>query len=280
VVSADDPVLVVGADSLVGSALRQRFLQDHLHCLSTSRRREAEFRLDLNAAPEEWELPDRFSVAFLCAARTNIIECERSPAETRFINVTRTVELARRLRDRGSFVIFLSTNLVFDGSRPFPKVDDTPTPTTAYGRQKVEAEEALRRWAKSLAIVRFTKVVHPAMPLIIEWAASLRRGEPIQPYREKVFSPIPLTSVVNALQLIAKRREPGIVHISAERDITYYTLAHSLARHLHAPLDLIQPCYAPADSPPFATLQMREEDTYLMTPPAAMETIRELVSIF
>ena len=194
--------------------------------------------------------------------------------------MTRTVELARQLWDRGAFVVFLSTNLVFDGTSAFPKVDDPPNPTTAYGRQKAEAEDALRKFGAPLAIVRLTKVVHPSMPLLVKWAASLRRREPIAAFIDMVFSPIPLRFVAAAIQLVAQRRAPGIFHISAEKDLDYHMLAESLAESVAAPRELVVPSRAPATPPRHATLRMRDEDVRLMNPPAAAETIRQLVSAF
>ena len=95
----------------------------------------------LAAPPETWELAESYSAAFLCAGRTKLADCEAHPAETELINVTRTTELARELGERGAFLVFLSTNLIFNGNKAFPTVEDTPKPTTAYGYQKAEAEK-------------------------------------------------------------------------------------------------------------------------------------------
>jgi dTDP-4-dehydrorhamnose reductase len=129
-----------------------------------------------------------------------------------------------------------------------------------------------------VAIVRLTKVVHPAMPLLLNWATALRRGEVIRPYSNMVFSPLPLRYVSRALQSIASRETGGVIHLSAEADITYASVASSLAEHLDAAPDLVQPQLAPARPPRFGTLRMRPEDVALLKPPAVAETIRELLS--
>jgi dTDP-4-dehydrorhamnose reductase len=194
------------------------------------------------------------------------------------VNVTRTTQLARKLWDRGAFIVFFSTNLVFDGNKAFPTVEDTSNPTTAYGRQKAEAENILRELGDRIAIVRLTKVVHAGMPLLLDWAAALRRQEVIHPYSDMVFSPILLRYVVGALQSIALRRAGGIIHLSAERDISYTSFAASLAELLDVSPDLVQPQLAPARAPCFSTLCMRPEDVAFLSPPPVAETIRELLS--
>lgn len=276
--SADHPVLIVGGDGLIGRALHESYRAAGVPCLATSRRAGQHPRLDLAALPETWELADSYSAAFLCAGRTKLADCEAYPAETALINVTRTIELARKLGERGAFIVFLSTNLVFDGNKAFPTVDDAPNPTTAYGRQKAEAEKFLRELGERVTIVRLTKVVHPAMSLLLDWAGALRRREVIHPYSDMIFSPIPLEYVVRALQSIASRRTEGIIHLSAGMDISYASLAHSLATRLNVSPDVIQPQLAPAPTPRFGTLRLRSEDAALLKPPAAAETIRELLS--
>ena len=276
--SADHPILIVGGDSLIGRALHESYRAAGAPCFATSRRAGQQPQLDLAASPETWELAESYSAAFLCAGRTKLADCEAHPAETALINVTRTTELARRLSERGAFIVFLSTNLVFDGGKAFPSVDDAPNPTTAYGHQKAEAEKILCELGDRVAIVRLTKVVHPRMPLLLDWAAALRRQEVIHPYSDMVFSPIPLEYVAHALRSIAARRTGGVIHLSAEMDISYASLAASLAEQLNVTSDLVQPQLAPAPAPRFGTLLMRPEDGALLKPPPSAETIRELLS--
>ena len=276
--SANHPVLIVGGDGLIGRALHESYRAAGVPSLATSRRAGQHPHLDLTASPDTWELAESYSAAFLCAGYTKLADCEAHPAETALINVTKTTELARKLWERGAFIVFLSTNLVFDGNKAFSTVDDAPNPTTAYGRQKAEAEKILRELGDRVAIVRLTKVVYSAMPLLVDWAAALRRQEVIHPYSDMVFSPIPLEYVVLALRSIASRLTKGVIHLSAETDVSYASLAASLATHLHVSSDLVQPQLAPTPVPRFGALRMRPEDVALLKPPAAAETIRALLS--
>jgi len=278
VASADHPVLIVGGDSLIGRALHESYRAAGIPCVATSRRAGQLPQLDLAASPETWELANSYSAAFLCAGRTKLADCEAHPVETELINVTRTTELARKLSARGAFLVFLSTNLVFDGNKAFPTVEDAPNPATIYGRQKAEAEKILRELGEGVALVRLTKVVHAAMPLLLDWAAALRRQEVVRPYSDMVFSPVPLDYVAGALRSILSRRTGGIIHLSAETDISYASLATSLAEHLDVSPDLVQPQLAPIPAPRFGTLRMKPEDAAMLKPPPATETIRELLA--
>jgi dTDP-4-dehydrorhamnose reductase len=91
--------------------------------------------------------------------------CEENYPATYAINVTATVELAERLIEAGAFVVFLSTNLVFDGTLPRGLPITRLNPQTAYGQQKAEAEQTLLDMAPDcVAIVRLTKVLDRGFP--------------------------------------------------------------------------------------------------------------------
>ena len=88
--------------------------------------------------------PAAVEAAVICAAITRQELCRKEPEATRQINVVRTLDLIRDLVEAETFVVFLSTNLVFDGSRPQRRGDEPLSPKMEYGRQKAEVEEALR----------------------------------------------------------------------------------------------------------------------------------------
>src|SRR5438045_2915753 len=95
--------------------------------------------LDLDDDPASWVLPAA-DVCILAAARARMADCESDPEGSRRVNATAPAALARRMAGRGSLVVLLSTNQVFDGACAGRKPDDTPAAITAYGRQKTEAE--------------------------------------------------------------------------------------------------------------------------------------------
>jgi dTDP-4-dehydrorhamnose reductase len=278
-----DVHLVIGADGRLGGGLRQALAAAGQRVLATSRRRDGEHAfLDLAAPPETWALPAEASVAYLCAAVTSQAACERDPDGTRRVNVRHTVALASRLAAAGAFVVFPSTNLVFDGTRPARASDDAVCPRTAYGRQKAAAEADLL--ALGAAVVRLTKVIAPDDALLCGWARSLRAGETIHPFADLVFAPLPLAFVARALMTIAARRGAGLWQLSGERDVSYADAARHLARRLGADEALIVPGSAqdagiPAGSrPPHTTLDTRRWREAIGTPlpsvEATLDTLR------
>jgi dTDP-4-dehydrorhamnose reductase len=197
--------------------------------------------LDLEADLREWEVPDGTSIALLGAGSTSLDACRARPDATRYVNVEQTVAVAERLIERGVFVVFLSTNLVFDGERPRRRAEDRTSPRTEYGRQKAEAERRLLGLGGSVAVVRLSKVMDGATPLIGGWVRDLRNGRPIQPLSDMVMAPVPLDFAVPVIAQVGLRRVGGILQVSAPDDVSYAAAAQVAARRVGASADLVRP---------------------------------------
>lgn len=237
--------MIIGADGLIGQALVAHLIRAGESVWETTRRPETvsgrRLFLDLAEDVSSWHPPDRISVAYLCAAVSSLERCRKEPVQSAVVNVQNTVVLAKTLVERGVFVVFPSTNLVYDGSAPFRKADDPVCPRTEYGRQKAAAEKQLSTLGDSVAIVRFTKVIGPDMPLFKGWIQALRNGETIHPFSDMVLAPVPLPFAVEVLHRVGKMRLPGILQVSGEKDITYEQMARYIARRLGVNSDRVQP---------------------------------------
>ncbi len=237
--------LIVGAESLIGSALRDHWRQSGHEVTGTylegAEKAPHRLRLDLREPPQHWpSLPDS-DATILCSGITNLDACRREPAASQLVNVTRILDLIRCLHGRTGLLLFLSSNLVFDGSRPHRQATDPVCPQTEYGRQKAAVESGLSQQAVLWAIVRLTKVMHSRFALLQQWHASLRARRPIRPFSDFVCAPIPLNLVVNGLARVAERQQTGIWQLSASRDITYADMTRHMATAFHLDDPLIQP---------------------------------------
>jgi dTDP-4-dehydrorhamnose reductase len=229
-------LLIVGTDGLIGSALLHSCRQRGLVVMGT--RRTADLhdpsiqRLDLLENLKRFTPPEHCTAAILCAGITSLDACRRDPAGTRHINVFQTLCLSETLVAAGMFVVFLSSNLVFDGTHPLRRADDEVCPTTEYGRQKAEVELGYAAFGNRATIVRLTKVVNPQWPLIRSWLHALRAGKTVEAFDNLVCAPIPLAIVVRGLIDIARHQRPGLWQFSAPSDVAYSEIARHLARRL------------------------------------------------
>lgn len=276
-------ILVVGGDGLIGSTLVDIFEASRALVWKTTRRinnkTDRHVYLDLSLEPTEWSLPQvSFSSAIICAAVTSIDRCSMEPKISEKINVAGTLDLANYLIQKNTFVVFVSSNQVFDGNLPFSKSTDPASPITEYGRQKLQAEKVLLRSGNKVAVVRFAKIIGPDMPLIKGWIRDLRSGIVIHPFSDMMMSPIPLWFAARVLQFAAEKQITGITQVSAIQDVSYEDVARYLARKLGVDGNLIEPISCKETNHAFAPIHTTLDISKLqgefgMTPPDVWETI-------
>lgn len=249
-VSLSDRLLIVGADGLLGGALRLRWRQQKRAVAATALLPVADpvdlVQFDLSRPPDAWPVLPACRTAVICAAITSLDQCRRDPDGTRRVNVEHTLALAQRLAKQGAFVVFLSTNLVYDGAKPLRRADEPACPKTEYGRQKADVEAGLIAAGVRHAVVRLAKVFHAGLPLLRDWLVSLRAGRSITPFTDMVCAPVALETVLQGLAKVAENQLEGRWQFSPDQDITYASIAAELARLARADASLIQPASARA----------------------------------
>jgi dTDP-4-dehydrorhamnose reductase len=97
----------------------------------------------------------RDGVIVNAAAYTAVDRAESEPAQAQAVNAEAVAELARLAATRSLPLIHISTDYVFDGTKPGPYVEDDPVnPVSAYGRSKAAGEAAVRALCPRHVILR------------------------------------------------------------------------------------------------------------------------------
>ncbi len=233
--------LIVGADSKIGRALLAAWQAKGQQPIGTSRRvdttRES-VRFDLTSTEPPAIGPD-VSVAIIAAGRTSLADCHQFPADAQLVNVDGVVRLGQWLRRRGIFVVFFSTNHVFDGSRPHRAADDNRCPANEYGRQKAEAEERLLELGEGVAIVRLTKVLFSGDSRWAGWTEALRSGRRVGAASNLSLAPVPAELAVEGIVRVAESGASGIFQFSAPDETSYLQAAKAIAVAVDAREDLV-----------------------------------------
>ena len=235
--------LIVGIDSMIGSALREVLVEAGWCVFGTSRRKgsltEQIFYLDLMDATG-FKIEQIIDTAFLCGGLTKIVDCEQNSEYSRVINVDAQIQLAKYFLKQGTQVVYLSSNAVFSGEKPRYKITDMTCPVTQYGEYKAIVEKKLLSLSNAIAIVRLTKVLSSDYPLIIHWINALKKGECIEPFSDYYLSPISLNKVIDCLKKVGEQRLSGVIHLSGEEDVSYFDLALCLVRSMGVNKELIE----------------------------------------
>jgi dTDP-4-dehydrorhamnose reductase len=243
-------VLIVGADSMLGTAIAELYREQGRTVFETTRRADtvSEKRpfLDLHDVAA-FSPPLGVTTAIVCAAVTSFDKCDNDP-DAFEVNVRAPVQLAAALNAAGIFVVFLSTNAVFGGDRAFCGEDDPLLPSAAYAWQKAQAERALSQMLRddpdAGCIVRLTKVLTANTRPLPDWLRALTAGHPIHPFSDLIFAPISLQFAARALARIADAQLPGPFHLSGKENLSYADFAMHTVAALGLPTELVQPMTA------------------------------------
>ena len=167
-----------------------------------------------------------------CAALTNVDYCESNYEEAYAQNVQASINVAEIARDRGSFLIHISTDGVFNGEKGSYSEDDTPDPINAYGKSKLEAELKVSKAFAHCCIVR-TNIFgwNPtARTSMAEWMISvLRNGQVLSAFKDVVISPVLVNDLAEILFELCRLEYEGTIHIGSSDDCSKFQFAYALA---------------------------------------------------
>lgn len=240
--------LLVGGDSEIGTATFAYMAEQGHSVWATTRRAEqlgapGRILLDLAQSADSWHLPADVDSACILAAVARLKACNDDPHGSARINVDQTLALVERLLAQRAYVLFLSTNQLFDGTRAQVPADAAPCPISEYGRQKARTEAALRAamaQGKPVAILRFGKVVSPGIELLLNWRDKLASGRRIQAFFDMVMAPLPVALAAQAIDALLVSRRPGIWQLTGPRDVSYSAVARHIAERVGADPRLVE----------------------------------------
>jgi dTDP-4-dehydrorhamnose reductase len=209
-------VWITGASGLIGSYL-MRAAPPNSHVRAVSR-------------DEKWKQPPP-DLIIHCAALSKSVVCEKEPELARQVNVELTQRWCEFARD--ARLIFLSTDLVFDGTQGNYSEADAINPLTVYARTKAEAEQmvlanprhtvvrlALNAGVSPTADRGFNEEIHNA------W----RRGETLNLFIDEFRTPIPAAVTARALWKLAQSNATGLFHLGGTERLSRWKIGESLAR--------------------------------------------------
>lgn len=143
-------ILVTGSNGQLGNELRRLFEtgQAEVGAVPTLyKNAEVVYtdagELDITDAPAvvEYIGEGAFDLIINCAAMTNVDGCETAKDTAFRVNADAPGNLARAAHAAGAKLVQVSTDYVFPGTDPEPRIEGDPTgPVSAYGRTKLAGE--------------------------------------------------------------------------------------------------------------------------------------------
>jgi len=250
-------VFITGAKGQLGRAL-----QSHLEC-------DAVFPADL----PECDVTDRACVtqtvtAFKpdlvihAAAMTDVDGCARDPDAAYRANALGTQYVSLACQQFGCAMVYISTNEVFDGTKPEPYLEfDATNPINTYGRSKLAGEVFVRDLLTQFYIVRlawlYGKGGNHFVRKIIRQADEQGR---LRVVADEVGSPTYAEDAAEAVRQLIYTGAFGVYHLVNEGVASRFDFACEILRRAgrgHVPVEPIKLADYPRPStpPPYTPLR-------------------------
>jgi dTDP-4-dehydrorhamnose reductase len=204
-------IVIVGAGGRLGAAL----LEEYREAFDPTGFNHAQLELgnldQLRATLE----PLDFDVLINSAAQTNVDRCETHRDEAFLLNAEAPRRLAEICSAKEAKLIHISTDYVFDGSKPEPYTEeDRAEPVSIYGESKREGERRVLDQDHRHLVVRVSWVFGPARPSFIDaMLKQAREKEEIAAVADKFSTPTYTRDLAEALpQFFQNGSGSGILH--------------------------------------------------------------------
>lgn len=186
-------------------------------------------RLRPDASTERVEVRDADAVRYLFErVRPDVVIHTAYRQDDAEVNTEGSENVARAASAMETRLVHLSTDVVFDGRKGAPYVEDDPlSPLTDYGRAKAEAEERVAAAHPAALLVRTSLLYGGELPSKHERAAC---DPAITFFTNEIRSPVHVTDLAHALLELAALDVAGPLHVAGSDAVSRAVLAELMLR--------------------------------------------------
>jgi dTDP-4-dehydrorhamnose reductase len=222
-------VLVTGAGGLIGSHLVKSapaYAPD-FNVVGLARRHLDLTNLSALRRTFEWYNPH---LVIHCAALSKSTQCQQNPQLAKKINVEVTAHLAELAANIP--LVFLSSDLVFDGHQGNYLESAHVNPLGVYGETKVAAEKIVLAHPRNIVIrTSLNGGVSPTgdRGFNEEMRRDWQQGRAVNLFTDEFRCPIPVAATAQAIWELAARNRPGIYHVAGCERLSRLQIGQLLA---------------------------------------------------
>ena len=233
-------LLITGASGLLGTKLCETALRNKHEVYSAYSQHKPVYGTPvelniLNLKDQQRVLEKTKPEAVIhSAALTNVDKCELEKELAWKTNFEATAHLAQLCKERGVFLIYVSTDYVFDGKKGMYKENDKPAPINYYGVTKLEGEQVVKKSDAEYCVAR-TSVIYGTIPAAGKtnfalWLLDrLKRKQETKITTDQWNSPTLNTSLAQMILEILERKLTGTFHLAGATRLSRYEFARLLA---------------------------------------------------
>ncbi|MHB8866779.1 MAG: SDR family oxidoreductase, partial [Pirellulaceae bacterium] len=169
------------------------------------------------------------------AAMSGVSDCFRDPDQARQTNATATRLLAELAERHAARLVYVSTDLVFNGEKDAYVESDCPAPLSVYGQTKASGERSVLNYARHL-VLRISLLFGPSIngrpSFFQQQIQALKSGTTCTLFRDEWRTPLDLQTAAAGLLDALRSEVTGILHFGGPERMTRLEMGQRLARFL------------------------------------------------
>jgi dTDP-4-dehydrorhamnose reductase len=175
------------------------------------------------------------SLVIHAGAMSRVDACFQQPVLAWQANTRATQLLTDLAADADARLLYVSTDLVFDGETGWYNEQAEPSPVSIYGQTKAEAERAVMGYNRGV-VVRVSLLFGPSITqrgsFFDHQVTTLRDGQPCILFDDEWRTPLSVLSAARGLIAIGESGYQGLLHFGGPERMTRWEMGQRLARTL------------------------------------------------
>jgi len=239
-------VLIIGSDGKLGSGLMRKL---KIRARGTTRRanllpHEIFFDLLNQESIQNLKKVSDCRFAIIVAAISDPDQCYINQKLSNSINVDSTISVLKILKDMRIKPIFVSTEMVFNGTGELYSEFDKPEPILVYGRQKLEVENFILDNFDDFTILRLSKIYSSQnndKSILNSFFEDISSNKEAAYAKDQYFSPTLQDDFEISVSKLIEKDLAGVFHLSSSCRVSRWDLFELFANAI-GNFGKVKPC--------------------------------------
>ena len=277
-------ILITGCNGQLGNEMQLLEREHPQHTYFNTDVQELDITNQL--AVEQFVAENQIDGIVNCAAYTAVDKAEDNKELCTTLNTVAPAYLAAAVGKRGGWMVQISTDYVFNGTKHTPYVEtDTPSPDSVYGSTKLAGELGVSKFCKQSMIIRTAWLYSTFGNNFVKTMIRLgREKQELGVIFDQIGTPTYAHDLAVAIfAAINQGIRPGIYHFSNEGVISWYDFTKAIHRLAGITTCHVRPLHpaefpTPANRPHYSVLDKTKiKETYGIEVPYWEESLEECV---